>query len=193
MQTTASAAEAPFIDACAEPGHTTILAGSDDGSMRITLPFPFRYWATDLAVGAMINVCSNGWIGMDGSTICSLSGTIPSTSTPNAMIAPHWGDLVQRGGICIATVGTAPYRQLVIQWDDSTYFPLDDGAHNTFEIVLHETTGTIDLIFESMMATDAHTTGIEDQTGGMGLNACPAGTGTCAPLTGQRIRFLPIP
>src|SRR5262249_32852866 len=55
----------PFIDACAAPGHTTVLASSDDGSAPSALPFPFRYWATSLPMGQAITVSSNGWAVMN--------------------------------------------------------------------------------------------------------------------------------
>jgi hypothetical protein len=193
MQTTATAAEVPFIDACTVPGATMHLAATDDGSTRVPLGFAFRYWATDLPTGAMINISTNGFISMDGVASAAYSGvSVPSTSTPNAVIAAHWGDDVTRGAICVATVGTAPNRQWVVHWPDTRYFA-DTAPHNTFEIILNESSGIIDLVYGPMMGTRAQAMGIENQTGMMGINACPGGVGNCAPTTDQRVRFLPIP
>src|SRR5262249_55982026 len=148
----------------------------DDTNASVTLPFPFRYFATDIAMGASINVCSNGWIGMDGASGCSLSGSVPSTGTPNAVIAAHWGDNYTRGtGVCVATVGTAPNRQLVIEWADIAYCcDPSSGVHNTFEVILNEASGAIDLAYDTMTAARPQTMGIEDQTGAVGFNACPS-------------------
>jgi hypothetical protein len=193
-QTTVTAAEAPWIDACAEPGHTEHLGGLDDASATVTLPFPFRYWATDLPAGANINITTNGWMGMDGMMDASLGGTVPERFEPNAVIAPHWGDDYTRGPICVATVGAAPSRKFVVEWNDTYYCCGDDGrVHNTFEVVLSEGTGTIDFIYLGMTGARAQTTGIEDQTGMNGINACPGGIGSCTPMDGERIRFLPTP
>ncbi len=192
MQITPPAGTVPFIDACAVPGHTEILAMTDDGSARVPLPFAFRYWATDHPAGFNVNVCTNGWMSLDGGTLASLSGTVPATSTPNAVIAPHWGDNVTRGAICVATIGTAPNRQFVVHWPNARYFA-STTAMVTFEVVLHEGSGLIDLAYDTMTGTVNRTMGIENHTGMMGINACPGGTGTCQPMTGQRVRFVPIP
>ncbi len=188
MQTTATAADAPFVDACAAAGAIRSCRAPDDGYTSITLPFPFRYWRSISPMESMINVNSNGSIGMDGTAYSSLSGSIPSTTAPNAVIAPHWGDLYQTTGICVAMVGAAPNRQLVIEWADSVYFS-SRTADDTFEIVLSESSGIIDLIYQSMVGALSETMGIEDQTGATGINACPGGTSTCTPTTRERDRF----
>jgi hypothetical protein len=182
----------PFIDACAAPGHTEHLASMDEGSVRVPLPFGFRFWATDLPAGSMINVTTNGWIGMDGATSMSSSGTIPSTSAPNAVIAAHWGNNHTRGPICVATVGTAPSRQFVVQWND-THYSGSTTAHLTYEIILSEATQFIDIAYGPMMGTQARVMGIENQAGSSGINACRGGASTCSPTEGQRVRFLPAP
>ena len=107
-----------FVAACGMPGAVMMLAGTDDGSFRTTLGFPFRYWATDLAAGAMVNVSSNGFLNLDGSLAASLSGTVPATVTPNAVIAPYWGDNMNRGNQCVVTLGAAPARQQVFLWNE---------------------------------------------------------------------------
>ncbi len=195
MQTTATAAEAPWIDACAQPGHTEYLGGLDDSSMLVPLGIPFRYWATDLPAGSMINISTNGFMSLEAMLNGSLSGTVPSTTTPNAVIAGHWGDDYTRGPICVATVGTAPTRQFVVEWNDTYYCcgGAGGGVHNTFEVVLDEGSGTIDIIYLTMDMARAQTSGIEDQTGMQGINACPGGVGSCIPAAGERYRFVPIP
>jgi hypothetical protein len=190
---TTTVAEAPWIDACAASGSLMVLPGYDDGDILEPLPFAFRYWATDLPAGSMINLSTNGYIGMNGILSSSYSGTLPSTVTPNAVVAAHWGDLETRTtGMCVDTIGAAPDRQWVVEWNDAEYLA-DPTAHLTFEIVLAESGATIDVIFNTTTNAISRYTGIEDQTGGMSLGGCAAGAYMCVPTAATRIRFEPIP
>lgn len=180
-----------FIDACAVPGATTVLADTNNGRTTAMLPFLFPYWGTDLPMGTMINVTTSGWIGMTGGTTTAAPGTIPSTTAPNGIIAAHWENIRTRGPICIATVGTAPNRQWVVQYPDVQY-QLVGAAHLTFEVILSETTGTIDLVYGTITGARASAQGIEEQSGVAGINACPAGAATCMPTSNQVIRFTPL-
>jgi len=187
-------AVAPFIDACAASGSATVLPNADDSSVLSPLPFAFRYWTTNLTASAMINVCSNGWIGMDGMMNSSLGGSIPSTFGPHSVIAAHWGDdYTGPLGICIATVGTAPNRQWVVEWDQSGYCCSGGGGGLTYEVVLTETTNTIDLIYQTMTGARSQVAGIEDPTGSQGYPGCPDGTYDCTPTAGSAMRFTLIP
>jgi hypothetical protein len=189
-----SATAAPFIDACAVPGHSVVLPNADDGSTLVPLPFPFRYWATNLPSGSMINVSSNGFMNMDGVPSALYFGmTVPSTSAPNSTIFPHWGDdHTGDMGMCIATVGAAPNRQWVVEWSQS-YYCCSPGPILTYEVVLNENSGIIDLIFQTMTGARAELTGLEDPTGTMGIGGCGATMYSCLPTTGSRVRYSPIP
>ncbi|MEI8255963.1 MAG: hypothetical protein WCJ30_09865, partial [Deltaproteobacteria bacterium] len=190
----ASPAGVTFLDACAAPGAMTYLPSTDDSSAQVPLPFPFRYWTASLATGALVNICSNGWIGMDGVSGNSLSGTVPTASAPNAVIAPHWGDNYNSSpGQCVATFGTAPNRQWVVEWSDAYYCcSRPAGTTLTYEVILNESTNTIDFVYRTMSGARAQTMGIENQTGTLGVNACAGGTGSCIPTAGQVIRFTPM-
>jgi len=188
-----TAAEAPFVDACAAPGSAVILAGADDDSSLMPLPFAFRYWATDLPIGAMINVCSNGWLGMDGVQTNFLGGSIPDPGDPNSVIAPHWGDdHTSDMGICVATLGTAPNRQWVVEWDQS-YYCCSPGPILTYEVILNENSGVIDFVYQTMMGARTQVSGLEDPTGTMGIGGCGTTTFDCLPATNTRVRFTPTP
>ncbi len=183
-----------FVDACAAPGSTTVLAGSDDGSSPSSLPFPFRYWATNLAMGAGVTVSSNGHIFLNTTTGgASLSGSIPPGSY-NGMIAAHWSDNYQRSGVCVATVGSAPNRRYVVEWNDCGYCcPATAGTNLTFEIILNEGTNIIDMIYQTMTGARGAGIGLTDLAPPNQLTGCPVGTPSCVPTAGQRIRFVPIP
>ncbi len=185
-----------FVDACAAAGHTSVLAGVDDGSVVATLPFAFRYWATDLPSGAPINVCSNGWIGMTGAMDVTASGMIPDPTgggfDPVGVVAPNWQDEVNRGAQCIATVGAAPNRQWVVEWDDAAHFPVSSAVHETYEVILTEGTGTIDFVYQTMTGADMATVGVMSQDDTQGVGGCVGAATTCTMGVGA-VRFSPIP
>ncbi len=183
-----------FIDACGAPGANTYLANVDDGSALAPLPFAFRYWATNIPSGSNINLCSNGWLGMDGSPGDYLSGSLPTHGTPSAIVAPHWGD-DHNGtpGQCVATVGVAPYRKWVAEWQNDYYCCTVGTTSLTYEVILSETSNTVDFVYGAMNGVRTQTAGIGDYTGAMAVGACPGGGTSCAPAAGSSVRFLPIP
>ena len=182
-----------FIDACSVPGRLTYLAGADDAAVRVSLPFAFRYWTTDLAANAQINLTSNGWIGMLGDTAADLGGTLPNASAPNGVIAAYWRDNYNRSpGMCVATVGTAPNRQWVVEWQNQYHY--GSGSESlTYEIVLSETTNTIDLVYQTMSGVGSGAVGSENAAGTAGVGGCPGGGTICGPTSGYRTRFAPAP
>ena len=188
----AAPSDVTYIDACAAPGATTVLMGADDGSYLARVPFAFRYWATDLAANFSVGVTSNGYVSMMGAADAWTTGTIPDPDDDNGVIAAHWRDLVNNGNQCIATVGAAPSRKWVVSWPNSRNYA-GAGTLN-FEIILSEGSNTIDVVYQTMTGALAGTSGVENQTGTMGVAGCPGGTlYTCTPTAGTRIRYTPSP
>jgi hypothetical protein len=56
-------------------------------------------------------------------------------------------------GVCYATAGTAPNRQLVATWSQVN-LSSDPGSTLTFSIVLTETTNTIDFMYQTAGGAD---------------------------------------
>lgn len=189
-----TAAELPFVSACSAAGRQTVLTSTDDASTTAALPFAFRYWAADLAVGTRVGVSSNGFIAMDGNAISgALTGAMPVTSAPNAVIAPYWSDLrTSSSGICVATVGTAPRRQWAVEWLNASHF--SGGGSLTFEVVLNEGSGVIELMYGAVTGAQASTVGIENQSGTEAVSGCASPTAyNCVPVSNARVRFTPAP
>ncbi len=184
-----------FIDACALAGHMEVLAGADDSFVLSPIPFAFRYFNTMLAPNAMINVVSNGWIGMDGVGTATYNFPIPQVAVPNSVVAPYEGDNQNEGAQCIATVGVAPMRQWVVQWNHAHHCcGAMAGVDLTYEVVLSETTNTIDFIYQTMTGARAQAVGIENETGTIAVGGCPMGATNCAPSgPASSIRFRPVP
>jgi len=178
---TYAAAAAPagtnWIDICSAPNSRRVLQTVDDRQENIPQPgappiaFPVRVY--DTVVTPPFTLSSNGWLSFLGGASGPLSGTIPSPSLPNLLVAGYWRDLYTRpNGICYGSTGAAPNRRFVVQWDDLHFCCTNDPAiHMTFEIVIHEvraprTNNVIDVIYQRMDgATAPGGAGIENADG----------------------------
>lgn len=188
--------EAPWtegwLDACAWPGHETMLTGVDDAAALTRLPFTFTYWGTTLPPGSPINVSSNGFISLDGMMNPSLGGMIPSSTAPNAVIAAHWTDLVTSAmGVCVHTFGNAPTRSTAFTWNDVVYFS-DRMSRVRFEVVLYEG-DVVELVYGDLAASRGGTVGLESFDGEEGVSPCtPSPTPLCPARLPTRLRFTPV-
>ena len=156
----------PWIDACAGADGTA-LAGSDDGSTPdITLPFNVSWFGETHSTAS---ISSNGVVWFTDGLVVN-----PNQEGPSPAAAfPMGQDLYQRCGVCWKTVGTAPNRQWVAEWNDTfIYHDLYTGApiqgcgdagigfgvagntfatpaHLTFELMFNES-GSMDFVYHQM-------------------------------------------
>ncbi|MFO0650632.1 MAG: MopE-related protein [Polyangiales bacterium] len=145
-----------WIDACAAAGSQTVLAGADEGNATVAIPFSFSYWGVPYRT---VNINPNGVAQFSLSASQWVNTTLPAPSAPNAVLA-FWDDLLMRTGVCVATVGTAPSRRVVIEWADAAFYPVADAAtHLTFEIVLSEATQAVDVLYNTMQGNGDLPTG----------------------------------
>ncbi len=142
----------PWLDACAQPGAVTVLASADEGVATLPIPFAFSYWGVSYR---SVSVTPNGVAEFTAASSQWANTTLPSPSTPNAVLA-FWDDLVMRGGVCVATSGAAPDRRTVIEWSDAAFYPaVDASTHLSFEVILSEASQTVDVLYDTMQgATD---------------------------------------
>jgi hypothetical protein len=118
---------------------------------------------------------------------------VPSTSAPNLVAALYWTDLITRGGVCYATLGSAPWRQFVVEWDDAMEYGGNGNAHLTFELIVREirppqTHNVIDFVYrniDNVARPDHPGAGLENGDGSVGT-PLPG-----APSTGRAVRFTP--
>ncbi|MFO0653289.1 MAG: MopE-related protein [Polyangiales bacterium] len=137
----------PWVDACAQPGAVIVLASADEGVATVAIPFAFSYWGVAYRT---VSITPNGVAEFTAASSQWANTTLPSPSTPNAVLA-FWDDLVLRGGVCVATVGAAPDRRTVLQWNDAAFYPAADAStHLTFEVVLSEASQTVDVLYDTM-------------------------------------------
>lgn len=183
-----------WIDACAL-GAVIPMTEDDDGHSvtPTTLPFPFSFFGTPVQ---QLWADTNGYATFDAVPTDEFLVSIPDPSEGPALYA-FWGDLIfdDVARICIATVGTAPNRQLVIGWHDMVILNADGGSLLTFEAVLHEGTGVIDLVYATLSAVDpAEAMYVDGSFAGIGLQSAMGAqwiehAGTVA--AGSGIRFTP--
>ena len=149
---------------------TVLFSGTwdDSDSPLLTIPFSFSYNGNNYST---LGVNSNGFI-----TLGALTNTVYcglQTSAPNS-IAGYGTDLSGNAGSTIqyATTGVAPNRQFVVQWTDCKQF-FQTTDHYTFQIILNETTNTVQVVWGTVTAVT--TTGanncddVATESGNVGL------------------------
>ncbi|HEY3312819.1 MAG TPA: S8 family serine peptidase [Anaerolineales bacterium] len=174
----------------------------NDGFATVSMPFTFTFGNVAYA---NLTVSANGYLTFGGDGSLSDNFIIPSIAQPNNFIAPFWDDLNPSAGgvIAQATLGTAPNREFVIEWNRIPRFSVPNSAL-TFEVVLFEGTGQILLQYKDLSGAGSDgssaTIGVEFAAGrdgtefsynkpgavtpGTALLLVPYPTGTASPAEG---------
>jgi len=179
-----------YVDACAVPGASRVMFARADASVSaVTAPFAFPYWGVMVPSGSALTVSTTGYLRIGSEVSATLSGVLPSLAQPNGVLAPHWGDLSLRSRqVCLAVLGNAPSRRLVVAWPDATYFDAAPEVHLNFEVTVTEETGVIDFVYGVMTRARYQTTGIETVDGRRALRPSAGLLGTCIEATGNNCR-----
>jgi uncharacterized protein YjdB len=139
------------------------VVGGDD--FQSALPdvsgFTFEFFGASYAT-TDIHVSTNGLITFGSGSTSYSSTTIPYVGAPDGFVAAGWDDLVT--SVYFKAVGTAPARQLVIEWDGITF---SGALPIKMQAALSEGTNTIDLRYASTVGAHA-VIGVEDLTGTIG-------------------------
>ncbi|MCA0352970.1 MAG: carboxypeptidase-like regulatory domain-containing protein [Chloroflexi bacterium] len=152
----------------------TRLSLGDDTCSVVNLPSSFNYYGT--AYSKLI-VNSNGFVSPTNATTCSSTGTstngvVPSTSTPNNVIAALWDDLDPEnltGTNGVFTYNDSANNQFIVEfsgvphWANNGNFSPED-----FQFVLNLTTGDVTLNYQNVDTQNSVSVGIEDSTGANG-------------------------
>jgi hypothetical protein len=171
----------------------SILA-DDAVSSSTPIGFPFAYFG---APATHFSMSSNGNVQLFASAGLLANNdyqnvTMPSSATPNALVAIYWDDLSGSGATANARYqifGTAPNRRLVVDW---TNFVLRSTTSTlTMQAKFFETTNAIEFHYCSMAASAngiSATIGLEDSTGTNAILTSFNSAGAVA--TGSGIRFV---
>jgi len=145
----------------------------DDGGWRVPIGFTYDFLGL---ITDSINIGTNGVIQFGTFSDADLSDFtylgLPSTTEPRNIIAGCATDLYwsTAGTIRTWVTGIAPNRTFVVSYEGGAGFTTD-GSH-TFQIVLHETIGTAEVIVTAATSTaHAKTIGCNNSTGLVGSTA----------------------
>ncbi|MEI9811132.1 MAG: GEVED domain-containing protein [Bacteroidota bacterium] len=146
-------------------GGTVVHAsGWDDNVSNVALPFSFTFSGT---VYNAVNVNSNGYLTF-GATAPGTTNYTPISSTAGygGVVSAFARDLISNATtVERATIGSAPNRQFVVQWNNARRYSGGAIAGDVlnFQIVLNETTNTVQIIYGTCTATS--TTSLTAQVG----------------------------
>ncbi len=141
---------------------TEVTLGDDEGTAAIPLGFDFTYYGTTYSE---FYIASNGYVSFSGNGMNVYTPTaIPESSEPNDMIAIAWDDLSpnQGGAVRYETVGTAPNRKLVVEFDEVPYY--NSTIVVTTQLHLFEESNRIE-IHSASIPSNTLTQGVENASG----------------------------
>lgn len=127
-------------------GGTVLGTATNDDTNFTALPIGFTFTFNNVDY-TTFSVNANGFM-VFGSTITS-SYTSLSTGASNNVVAALNGDLqgnTSTGELSYLLQGTAPNQTLTIQWKSYRHYAATGDDYN-FQIVLHETTNVIDVVY----------------------------------------------
>jgi hypothetical protein len=138
----------------------------DDYTAAIPFGFTFNYYGTDYTD---VYIMSNGWISFVDQDIWYQIPDFPNNDSYAAPISALSGDLDPSDGgeVYYETLGSAPNRTFVVEWDGVPYCA--SGGSHTFEIILYEGSNNILFQYDSLTFITGNI-GIEDQTQTIGLD-----------------------
>lgn len=193
---TRTTSTATYTNACTVTGATRLFAaGADDSSMLVAIPFRFNYWGQPVNPSSMgLNVSTNGVLNLAGVPDSVTSGTIPTTSAPNSVVAVFWRDLIVGTNVCVATSGSVGNRRLIVTWPSVRLYGGSTTENISAEVSINEADSSIDFLYSNVTLPSGTTAtiGLENQSGTDAIGGCATGT-TCSVTSSTRIRFVPSP
>jgi hypothetical protein len=182
-----------FIDISQSAPPLPIDSGSN-ATVAVSIGFPFTFYGT---TSDTVSVGINGGVlfGVDAGYLPYSPTPLPSTTLGPALL-PWWDTFfLSPAAVFAQTLGNAPERRFVVEWQDNLRFPATpDGV--TFELVLHESDGSIDFQYRDSSFGDAQYDHGLWATAGLNSGALPAQTysrNTARLQDGLLVRYTPTP
>ncbi|MEV6927409.1 DNRLRE domain-containing protein [Dactylosporangium sp. NPDC051485] len=132
------------------PGTNTLTLTGDDNTQQVTLPFPVSFYGQSY---------SSAWVDTNGMlSFVDPQGShpddivqLPNSANPNATIYAYAQDLIVDGSASIrtATIGTAPNRTFVIDWNNPYQYGFASRRQNA-EVIFTEGSSTIKLDYSGI-------------------------------------------
>ncbi|MBN4061575.1 choice-of-anchor D domain-containing protein [Bacteroidales bacterium AH-315-I05] len=171
-------------------GSGTPTAMSDDDTARAPIGFTFNFFGLPYD---SITISSNGFISFDNNNNdgCCSGDFLPTTFTPNNLIAFAWEDLYPpgNGSVEYFTTGIAPNRKLIVNFT-SIPWCCDAIAKVTAQVVLYETSDIIEIHTTSTESSCCMTMGIENFDGSV-AHVVPGRNSSLWIAASEMVRFTP--
>ncbi|MEW6486517.1 MAG: hypothetical protein AB1578_01205 [Thermodesulfobacteriota bacterium] len=172
-------AEFEYVDIANPANRLASVSSCDDCGQQVGMGFSYPFFG-NLKSSAWVS--SNGFVSFSGTSIGTFGNhPIPTSSTPNDLLAPFWDDLHTgysgNANIYAATLGASPNRTFVVQYEDVDFFGSGAGGGQlNFQAVLSEADGSITFRYLDMLRANpgrgggnSATIGIENAGGTGGL------------------------
>jgi subtilisin-like proprotein convertase family protein len=130
----------------------TVSLGNDAMSAAVPLPFSFNFYGTSMT---QLFIGSNGFLqlGSSSATTGIYGQTLPTTASPNNIIAGAWTNLNPSGGGTVSyfVTGSLPNRIFIVQFNNVQMVGvLGLNGTCTFQIKLYETTNIIEVHLQTV-------------------------------------------
>jgi hypothetical protein len=135
-----------FIDISAGGSGTSVLSGTDDGSVPLAVPFPFQFYGQSYSMvcvssnGALYFIANAGACGAAPNDFANTDLTVAPPPNDSPALLPFWSDLTfavpGSGSVIYQTLGAPGARRFVVQWNNA--YPQGSQSPITFEAVLFE-------------------------------------------------------
>ena len=170
-----------------DAGATSLSLGDESVSSAISLPFNFTFYNNSYS---SVYISSNGWMSFTSTSGAAYSvQTLPSSSTPNNLVAGFSDDLDQsKGGTNKYEVfGTAPNRVFVVEFNAVPEYS-NNANTQTFQMMLYEGTNDIEVHTTSTTTSGNVTQGLENIDGTV-ADYVAGRNHTAFSLTNDAVRF----
>jgi len=126
----------------------TNLALTDDAIANITSPFPIPF--SGGAGVTTVRISMNGAMKLEAAGTIATANTVLPSANHVTLVAPHWDDLypgpTSADNVFWAVAGTAPNRELVVEWRNVHNYQTRTGTNTlNFQVVFFE--GSPDVLF----------------------------------------------
>lgn len=147
----------------------TGMYGDDKKTGPLPVGFNFTYFGntySDFYVG------TNGYISFGNGYTHYQNNDMPHNNVPRNYIAPFWDDLMSYNAsqpVLYLTTGTAPNRQLIVQWTNYGYYG-SSLPMGTIQVILYESSNDVQfqyrqLLTDSRSRGQSATIGMENSSG----------------------------
>ena len=172
---------------------TVVALDDDEISNPLPLGFSFGFYGT---LYTDFYISSNGFIAFsdnDQEDGCCSGQFLPNADLPNNLIAFDWNDINPEDGgtIRYETIGTAPNRILIMDWNRVTHID-DINNVTTVQVKLLETSNRIELHITNIPETeDNKTQGLENADGTAAI-VVPGRNATQWSAANEVVAFIPV-